>query len=127
MSKNFSKTMTFDSFKEIAANTPNMKVNAFLDASREYEKYGNKVKISRGDVLNLFLNKNDRFLFVYENLSSFKDYTPSEVVNIMKTTTYWDIHKVAGENSVVIRFADGDNYFVTNPIKVNDFINFLNE
>ena len=127
MAKNFSKTMSFDSFKEVVASTPDMKVNTFLEASREQEKVSNKVKASRGDVLNLFLKKNDRFLFVYENLASFKDFTPSEVVNMMKTTTFWDIHKVAGENSVVIRFADGDNYFVTNPIKVNDFISFLNE
>ena len=127
MSKNFSKTMTLESFKEMASNTPEMKIKTFMDVSKEYENYGNKVKVSRGDILNLFLNKTDRFLFVYENLSSFKDKTPSEVVNIMKRTTFWDIHKVAGENYVVIRFADGDNYFVTNPIKVNDFINFLNE
>ena len=102
MAKNFSKTMSFDSFKEVVASTPDMKVNTFLEASREQEKVGNKVKASRGDVLNLFLKKNDRFLFVYENLASFKDFTPSEVVNMMKTTTFWDIHKVAGENSVVI-------------------------
>lgn len=127
MAKNFSKTMNFDSFKEVVASTPDMKVNTFLEASREQEKVGNKVKVSRGDVLNIFLKKNDRFLFVYENLASFKDFTPSEVVNMMKTTNFWDISKVMGENSIVIRFADGDNYFTTNPIKVNDFINFLNE
>jgi hypothetical protein len=125
MSKNFSKTMTLESFKEMASNTPEMKIKTFMDVSKEYENYGNKVKVSRGDILNLFLNKTDRFLFVYENLSSFNDFTPSEVVNIMKSTNYWDIHKVAGENSIVIKFADGDNYFITTPISVETFVEFL--
>jgi hypothetical protein len=127
MAKNFSKTMNFETFKKVVANTPEMMVNAFLEASREYESLGNKVKVTRGDIINHFLKKNDRFLFVYENLESFKDYTASEVVNMMKSSAHWDISKCIGENSIVIRFANGDDYFRTNPIKVNDFINFLNE
>ena len=127
MGKNFSKTMTFDSFKEIAANTPEMKVNAFLDASRELEKVGDKVKECRGELLNLFNKKENRFLYVYENLSTFKDFTPSEVVKMMKNATFWVINKVPYENSVEILFTDTVNSFKTNPINVNDFINFLNE
>lgn len=127
MSKNFSKTMTFESFKEIAAKTPEMKVNAFLNASREQEKASDKVKEHRGELLQLFSKKENRFLYVYENLSTFKDFTPSEVVKIMKNAAFWEINKVPYENSVEIVFTDSINFFKTNPIKVNDFINFLNE
>jgi len=130
MGKKFTKTMSFDDFKTISADTPEFKVNAFIDACKAVEKAAVKASDARKELIKLFLQRNDRFLFVYENLPSYEDFTPSQVINMMKSSEFWRIKKVEGSNSITVGFSHVNdsttNNFETYPINVNDFIDFLN-
>ena len=125
MSK-FNKTISFDDFKEITKNTPEHKVNAFIETCKTAEKALKKVNIAKQELLQLFEQKADRFLFVYDNLKPYPDFTPSQLVQMMKNTNFWKITKIENENKIEIGFSYWTDSFSTFPIDTNDFINFLN-
>ena len=60
MGKKFTKTMSFDDFKTISANTPEFKVNAFIDACKVVEKAAVKASDARKELIKLFLQRNEQ-------------------------------------------------------------------
>jgi hypothetical protein len=76
--------------------------------------------------MDMFHQRNDRFLFVWEHLEPYPDFTASELVNMMKLSEKWLIQKVKGEDRILIMFGYEGLTFQTVSFDVNEFVEFLN-
>ena len=126
MGKKFTQTMTLESFKDTMKDTPKMKVNAFIKACQVVENAEKKAFDNRKEIMNMFHQRNDRFLFVWEHLEAYPDFTASELVNMMKLSEKWLIQKVKGEDRITIMFGYEGLTFQTVSFDVNEFVEFLN-
>lgn len=126
MGKKFTQTMTLESFKDTMKDTPEMKVNAFIKACQAVENAEKKAFDNRKEIMDMFHQRNDRFLFVWEHLEPYPDFTASELVNMMKLSEKWLIQKVKGEDRITIMFGYEGLTFQTTSFDVNEFVEFLN-
>lgn len=126
MGKKFTQTMTLESFKDTMKDTPEMKVNAFIKACQAVENAEKKAFDNRKEIMDMFHQRNDRFLFVWEHLEPYPDFTASELVNMMKLSEKWLIQKVKGEDRITIMFGYEGLTFQTTSFDVNEFVDFLN-
>lgn len=126
MGKKFTQTMTLESFKDTMKDTPEMKVNAFIKAYQVVENAEKKAFDNRKEIMDMFHQRNDRFLFVWEHLEPYPDFTASELVNMMKLSEKWLIQKVKGEDRITIIFGYEGLTFQTVSFDVNEFVEFLN-
>ena len=74
----------------------------------------------------MFHQRNDRFLFVWEHLEPYPDFTASELVNMMKIKEKWLIQKVKGEDKLVIMVVYEGDTFLTTSFDISEFVDFLN-
>jgi hypothetical protein len=126
MGKKFTQTMTLESFKDTMKDTPEMKVNAFIKACQVVENAEKKAFDNRKEIMDMFHQRSDRFLFVWEHLEPYPDFTASELVNMMKLSEKWLIQKVKGEDRIIIMFGYEGLTFQTVSFDVNEFVEFLN-
>lgn len=126
MGKNFGKTMTFDDFKSIQKETPSGIFDDFVDVAKILEAKMRDYNDTKTKLLGLFNDSPEKIIFTYENLTTFGDYKPSEIVNLMKNANSWDITKVPGKNDIIISFSYGNETFNTAPISFDLFKSFLN-
>lgn len=126
MGKNFGKTMTFDDFKSIQKETPSGIFDDFVDVAKILEAKMRSYNDAKSKLLKLFHDSPEKIIFTYENLVSFGEYKPSEIVNLMKNANSWDITKVSGKNDIIISFSYGNETFNTAPISFELFKSFLN-
>ena len=126
MGKNFGKTMTFDDFKSIQKETPSGIFDDFVDVAKILETKMQSYNDAKSKLLKLFHDSPEKIIFTYENLASFGEYKPSEIVNLMKNVNSWDITKVSGKNNIIISFSYGNETFNTVPISFELFKSFLN-
>jgi hypothetical protein len=126
MEKNFGKTMTFDDFKSIQKETPSGIFDDFVDVAKILEAKKQSYNDAKSKLLKLFYDSPEKIIFTYENLASFGEYKPSEIVNLMKNANSWDITKVSGKNDIIISFSYGNETFNTAPISFELFKSFLN-
>ena len=126
MAKNFGKTMSFEDFKTAQKETPNGIFDDFVDMAKILEIKLRAYNDTKTKLLGLFNDSPEKIIFTYENLASFGDYKPSEIVNLMKNANSWDITKVPGKNDIIISFSYGNETFNTAPISFGLFKSFLN-
>ena len=126
MGKKFTQTMTLESFKDTMKDTPEMKINAFIKACQAVENAEKKAFDNRKEIMDMFHQRNDRFLFVWEHLEPYPDFTASELVNMMKLSEKWLIQKVKGEDKLVIMFVYEGDTFLTTSFDISEFVDFLN-
>ena len=126
MGKNFGKTMTFDDFKSIQKETPSGIFDDFVYAAKILEAKMQSYNDAKSKLLKLFHDSPEKIIFTYENLVSFGEYKPSEIVNLMKNANSWDITKVSRKNDIIISFSYGNETFNTAPISFELFKSFLN-
>lgn len=126
MGKKFTQTMTLESFKDTMKDTPEMKVNSFIKACQAIENAEKKAFDNRKELIDMFNQRNDRFLFVWEHLEHYPDFTASELVNMMKMAEKWYVQKVKNEDRLFIMFTYEGNMFQTTSFDVNEFVDFLN-
>lgn len=125
MGKNFSKTMTLEEFKMTQKETPTMVFDDFVDMAKILEIKMRAYNDAKTKLLGLFNDSPEKIIFTYENLTTFGDYKPSEIVNLMKNANSWDIAKVHGKNDIIISFSYGNETFNTAPISFELFKSFL--
>lgn len=126
MGKNFGKTMTFDDFKSIQKETPSEIFDDFVYVAKILEAKKQSYNDAKSKLLKLFHDSPEKIIFTYENLASFGEYKPSEIVNLMKNANSWDITKVSRKNDIIISFSYGNETFNTAPISFELFKSFLN-
>lgn len=126
MGKKFTQTMTLESFKDAMKDTPEMKISAFIKACQAVENAEKKAFDNRKEIMDMFHQRNDRFLFVWEHLEPYPDFTASELVNMMKLSEKWLIQKVKGEDKLVIMFVYEGDTFLTTSFDISEFVDFLN-
>lgn len=126
MAKNFGKTMSFEDFKTAQKETPNGIFDDFVDMAKILEIKLRAYNDTKTKLLGLFNDSPEKIIFTYENLTTFGDYKPSEIVNLMKNANSWDITKVPGKNDIIISFSYGNETFNTAPISFELFKSFLN-
>ena len=129
MSKNFTKSMSFDDFKTMQKETPKGKLDAFFEVSNKMNKIALEYNKAVNEIRKEFLSKRDRFLFVYEHLPNDdgSNMSISERANLMKTAEYWTISNVEGKNEIIISFLNGNKYTSTLPISFKEFRDFIEE
>jgi hypothetical protein len=126
MGKNFGKTMTFDDFKSIQKETPSGIFDDFVDVAKILEIKMRSYNDAKSKLLKLFHDSPEKIIFTYENLASFGEYKPSEIVLLMTKSKSWDITKVPEKNEITISFTINNETFTTNPISFGLFKSFLN-
>lgn len=127
MAKDFTKTMSFDAFKEMHQGTQLTDIfHEFVVASNNLEKCAITLNNSANELIKLFLSQNDYVLFTYEHLLSSDEYKPSEIVKFIQKANIWNIIKVSGKNEVIITFTSEGKMFTTTPISFHEIKEFLN-
>lgn len=123
MAKNFTKTLSWDDFKALQKG----KFDTFAEVSEKINKLAVEYNQARSELINEFLNKRDKFLFVYEHLPNDDgtDMPISERTELMKTAEHWYISVVIGKNELILSFTKDNKTISTMPISFNDFRAFI--